>query len=671
MGLKINGSIINTIKINGTEICLGKINGETIFNAKTLNISIDGKNIIVKGAGKGNYYLCYADNNGVIEDYEKIASLTFDGSNWTYSYFNDLNIAPSNATKIVLLSNNRILGSVNLTDNFKFNTEEYGNKLYSVGLLSDIHIDGNGDGNNSDSGNSQRDFTNALQYFKNKAVDFICIDGDVTYYGYDADYAAYKSLISNYSIPIKAIRGNHECYVNGSDNYDYMNTKFQENVNDLYYEYIYNDDVYLFCGMYQESTSTPFSNEELTWLSNKLEEHKNKRVFLFVHYYYGDVGNVNNIVSIHKPISNQTFINLITNYKNVIYFSGHTHLAFYHQEYGEYANIKSASGLCHRVHIPSCAKPRISSDGTEGSAQVYAEGSEGYLMDVYEKGIVLKGVNFETNKFLPIANYYLDTPIEVSEEETVHYTIAENWVDYNNSGADGTFTRDNLDAWISASNNGDFKGLALDFTLTETHNLKATFEFTGYEGCPKYQVAYIIKDGSEWLHEFTMRFDDLGTNFTRTINQVLEAGSYQLVLGSWGTMDFGVKCTGVSLTDEIPQNLFDLSSYSFPTTKDGLTFNYDNTKKSLLINGYSNDDFGLYIPLSIPAGNYTFSYQTNQTELGFYFSIDEISASMLTGWGQNNKTFDVTSTTSQIILWFDAGYAYNNLELSFNLVKNS
>lgn len=256
-------------------------------------------------------------------------------------------------------------------------------------------------------------------------------------------------------------------------------------------------------------------------------------------------------------------------------------------------------------------------------------------------------------------------------EETVHYTIAENWVDYNNSGADGTFTRDNLDAWISASNNGDFKGLALDFTLTETHNLKATFEFTGYEGCPKYQVAYIIKDGSEWLHEFTMRFDDLGTNFTRTINQVLEAGSYQLVLGSWGAMDFGVKCTDVSLTEKIPENLFDLSSYSFPTTKDGLTFNYDNTKKSLLINGESNDDFGLYIPLSIPPGNYTFSYQPNQTELGFYFSIDNVSDSQLTGWGKNNKTFDVTSTTSQIILWFDAWYVYNNLELSFNLVKNS
>ena len=409
MSLKINNQIYQKIRLNGENIAKAKINGNLIFNssnAKTLGINIRDKNIFVNGNLKGNFELYYGNDEGIIEDYEKITSLSLNGSNsHSYSHFNELNIAPTNANKVVLKYNNQVLRSVDLPDNFKVNS--LGTKLYSVGLLSDIHIDGNGDGNNSDSGNSQSDFTNALEYFKNKSVDFICINGDVTYYGYDEDYQAYKSLISNYSIPIKAIRGNHECYANGSDNYDYTNTKFQENINELYYEYIYNNDVYLFCGMYKESTSTPFSDEELIWLSNKLEEHKNKRVFLFVHYYYGDVGNANNIVSIHKPILDQTFINLITNYKNVVYFSGHTHLAFYHQKYSKDANIKVASDICNRVHIPSCAKPRTSSSGVEGSAEVYAEGSEGYLMEVYEKGIVLKGVNFETNKFLPIANYQL------------------------------------------------------------------------------------------------------------------------------------------------------------------------------------------------------------------------------------------------------------------------
>ena len=382
-------------KINGTIYSKGKINGDFINKFSLTDYMIINNNT------NQNLTYYYADNEGILSEYSEIANIPSKGS---YTFFNSLNIVPDNATRIIGTdSTNTIKDETAIPSSLKKNI---GAKLYSVGLLSDIHIDGNGDGNNSDSGESQSDFTNALEYFKDKSVDFICINGDVTYYGYDADYQAYKSLISNYSIPIKAVRGNHECYVNGDSNYSYTNTKFQENINELYYEYIYNDDVYLFCGMSEESTSTPFTVEELTWLSNKLEEHKNKRVFLFVHYYYGETGNVNNICT-HKPITNQTFINLITNYKNVIYFSGHTHLAFYLQKYGKDSNIKKAGDICHRVHIPSCAKPRISSDGAEGSYSNYHAGSEGYLMEVYEKGIVLKGVNFETNKFLPIANYQL------------------------------------------------------------------------------------------------------------------------------------------------------------------------------------------------------------------------------------------------------------------------
>lgn len=389
MMFKLNGTIYSGAKINGNFIKNFSLNDYIIINNNTI------QNL--------TYY--YANDDGILNDYSEIANIP---SNGRYTFFNGLNTVPGNATRIIGMDiTNTIKDEVSILSLKK----NIGEKLYSVGLLSDIHIDGNGDGNDSDSGNSQSDFTNALEYFKNKGVDFICIDGDITYYGYDADYQAYKSLISNYSIPIKAIRGNHECYVNGSSNYDYTNTKFQEYIGELYYEYIHGEDIYLFCGMYQEDSSNPFSNNELTWLSNKLEEHKNERVFLFVHYYYGETGNANHIVSIHRPISDQTFIDLITNYKNVIYFSGHTHLAFYLQQYSKDNNVKMASDICHRVHIPSCSKPRKSSTGEEGSYSNYFEGSEGILMEVYEKGILLKGINFETNKFVPIASYYLETKI--------------------------------------------------------------------------------------------------------------------------------------------------------------------------------------------------------------------------------------------------------------------
>ena len=260
---------------------------------------------------------------------------------------------------------------------------------------------------------------------------------------------------------------------------------------------------------------------------------------------------------------------------------------------------------------------------------------------------------------------------ELKDEETSNYTIDETWSYYINGNVDGTLTRDNLDVWITGTKiEQQLQGLSLGFTITGKYNLKATFEFRGYEGCPRYQTCYIINivDGS--MYEFTMYFDEAGTSFTRTINQVLESGTYELALGSWNNMDFGLKCTELSLSTEIPQNLFDLSNYSFPITQNGLTIDYNNVNKSLIIDGKCTSELYLSIPLSIPRANYTFSYQEMQKDLGFYLALDKGNDSELDGLGNNNSTFDIPDTNNELLLLFEAGYTYNNLELSFNLVKN-
>ena len=257
-------------------------------------------------------------------------------------------------------------------------------------------------------------------------------------------------------------------------------------------------------------------------------------------------------------------------------------------------------------------------------------------------------------------------------KETTNYTIAEEWGGFTNGSINGTLTRDNLDVWITGtSNDGYLQGVAIEFTTVGTHNLKATFEFTGYEGCPRYQTCYIINnDEGTIMSEFTMYFDEAGTNFTRTVNQVLETGHYALFIGSDKNMDFGLKCTELSLSTDIPQNLFNLNHYSFPITQNGLTIDYDNVKTSLKINGECTSDLYLSIPLSIQRANYTFSYQEMQQDLGFYLALDKADDSELDGLGNNNSTFDIPDTNNELLLLFEAGYKYYGLELSFNLVKN-
>lgn len=466
MSLKFNLGAISKVKLNGNEITEIKLNNNVYY--KKDNTKLTYINNVIKFLGSdGTYELYYANENGKLADYEKIDDIVVSNGVGMYNYFNALNKAPEEATKIILTLNNNVITSMTLPTNLEING--LGTKLYTVGVLSDVHIDGNGDGNNKDSGNSQSDFQNALTFYNNKNVDFITICGDVTYYGYDLDYEVYNTLINTYSpsTPVKALRGNHECYANGSNNYDSSNTKFQDNVAPLFYEYTFQNDKYLFVGMRSENSSDPYTTEELNWLAEKLETYRNQRVFLFTHYYVAPVGNVNG-VSTHSSISNATFLNLVKRYRNVIYFSGHTHLAFYLQKYGFNANIKArGDNMCHRVHIPSCATPRVSEDGLVGTAVKYADGSEGYLMDVYSNAIVLKGINFQTNKYKPIATYVLDTaPIEIeelkiikpkmklgtlsrsdgTESESTKYIITADYIDIsgatslilNNNTADGS-----------------------------------------------------------------------------------------------------------------------------------------------------------------------------------------------------------------------------------------
>lgn len=377
------------IKFNGSIYGEGKLNGEIInFIEPTseLKITNTSSNYI-------DYY--FANESGALAEYNEIVGLT---QNKSFDKFNELNIAPAGTTKIVGIDNsNNVISEYEIPSQLKKNL---GTKKYTVGIVSDIHIDAY----EEDYGDSQNDFINALNFYNENTVDFIIVNGDLVNEGYEVDYQKYLELVNTYSnnIPIKTIRGNHECYYDGG--YDASNTRFADYIGGAnYYEYIRDNDVYLFLSCMKEAGDN-LTSEQTTWLTQKLAEYADKRVFLFTHYPYGEVGSIGNLVD-KTQMSNSTFLNLIKQYKNIVYFSGHSHINFESQELNKYANIKKASDMCHRVHISSLARPRI----WNGSELVnLSEGSQGYLMDVYDNGILLKGYDFATDKFIAIAQYFLE-----------------------------------------------------------------------------------------------------------------------------------------------------------------------------------------------------------------------------------------------------------------------
>ena len=278
-------------------------------------------------------------------------------------------------------------------------------KLYSFGALSDVHIVYN---------TATSDFQKALTYLNDDIdVAFTCIAGDLTDDGTAEQLSQYKAVVDAYSAdtPVYAIAGNHEKYSTQST------LLSQYTGQPLYYSFTHGNDVYLMLGCYSWSNDGVFTTEYLQWIYETLEANRNKRCFIFEHVFpWGDSGNPNGLYGfdMFTGTKGSVFQSLLKHYKNTVLFHGHSHTKFDLQEVDEKANYSEALGY-KSVHIPSLSVPR-DIVGSELS-NIYAD-SEGYVVDVYENGIHLRGRDFVKEEFLPIASYWLDTTLQNIPEGT-------------------------------------------------------------------------------------------------------------------------------------------------------------------------------------------------------------------------------------------------------------
>ena len=321
------------------------------------------------------------------------------------SQFNDFipqNVATKGTRRIGIYdSNGNRVGVIPLGN---LANKNIGQKLYSFGALSDPHYQYD---------TAPEDFQRALTYLNDtEDVAFTCICGDLTSDGTATQLTAYKNAVASYSpnTPVYAIMGNHDVRANLMDSiHNYTG-------HPLYYSINHGNDVFIFVGNVADWTTAVLSKAELQWLYETLEANRNKRCFLFEHIRPTD--GCGNALGLYKRdgivdwggTTGQVFESLLTHYKNVVFFHGHSHLKFYLQEYDSLANYDNLRGS-HSVHIPSLAAPRDDVDGDGKEDLIHAD-SEGYVVDVYENGIHLQGRDFVKGEFLPIASYWLDTTLQ-------------------------------------------------------------------------------------------------------------------------------------------------------------------------------------------------------------------------------------------------------------------
>ncbi len=390
----------------------------------------------------GAYTLYWGDADG-----EKLTSCAADRE-VTYTEFATVNVQdgkgettlhdflaiPVGAQSILVYGGDTLAGTAALSEE-KLPDDAY---TYSFGALSDVHFNRyNKSGTGDDACIT---FPAALDFFKDYDVSMVAMAGDLSKNGEADSYEKFNRIASQYDFPVFTCKGNHDCrreytlenwqkYINpgvyGDEKREGVLAVADNGLDFVFRGEESHGDVFIFfsqiAGRYLLPTSRIVTDAQLDWLEEQLETYKNERVYLFFHTFLnaptgnplmGEGNLLTKSLSFYPlffaPRSKDEvrFRALMETYKNVTFFNGHSHWAYYLQSVNPNLNITDYDGsTATMVHISSVTSPRISNDMTLLWTSAAMQRSEGYLVTVYPDHYVLTACDFLQGEMLAYATY--------------------------------------------------------------------------------------------------------------------------------------------------------------------------------------------------------------------------------------------------------------------------
>lgn len=355
---------------------------------------------------------------------------------------NEFNAIPEGAETVLAYYDGQKAGTYEIPDS---KLADNGELIYNFGTLSDLHFNRY---DKSGSDDSEIAFPRALSFYEKVGVSIIGMPGDLSKNGEKSAYEKFNKYVSEYDFPVLTSRGNHDCrreytyenwskYINngvyGEEKLD--GVTLSDNGLDFTYcdDAVTHGDVFIFLSQTSRKYILPGSrlvtDDQLVWLKNQLEENKDKTVYLFFHTFLSapyknpltaiaslkttlsGEGNVSNDIGLFYPLvytigssDEAQFRSLLTEYKNVVFFNGHSHWAYSAQSRNPRLNITDYDGTtCTMVHISSVGAPRTPSFPLWSSNSNTM--SEGTLVSVYEDSLILYGIDFVNGEALAYATY--------------------------------------------------------------------------------------------------------------------------------------------------------------------------------------------------------------------------------------------------------------------------
>ncbi|WP_088189222.1 metallophosphoesterase [Desulfosporosinus sp. FKA] len=289
--------------------------------------------------------------------------------------------------------------------------------ILTFGVVSDIHVQAK---NNK----AKLKFVKMLSDIKEHLnIHTLIINGDLGN-GSSSDYAALRKLLVSEANNLKTFYtiGNHEFYQ------AYVNPKtkrwspktFPNNESDhtainrflsytgqskVYYDQYISGYHFIFLGSEKSAMSgrkyrdkTYLSKTQIAWFQKKLKENyvPHKPIFVFLHQPFPAATSGKWYRSIHNYVLQEDQLRtLLSNYPEVIVFSGHTHWLL-----GQGRDIMQ--GPFNVVNDSSVEMP-VDHNGVKAANE-----SEGLQVTVYQDQVVIQGRDFANNTWITKARYNIN-----------------------------------------------------------------------------------------------------------------------------------------------------------------------------------------------------------------------------------------------------------------------
>ncbi len=370
-----------------------------------------------------DYYVIYFGNeDGVLPDYRYIGTADVTGDEEVFVIPEHM-LIPDGATRILVFDSEEpkdtdtslenLICEAEIPEYKRLKSENLGEPELVFASLSDLHLNYKW---------ADEKWLRALNYFQSIGIDLITISGDYTNDGCDEQFTKFVNQIKNsdYTGRIWGCIGNHD--TGNKENYKAYLADYCTGGTDLYfYKVAENGDIFIF--MAEDTLSQTdysniddcFSKKQLDWLENLLETYSGKghNIFIYEHANFLNWGAGDVIPGVYvQPLHitpdrphNTRLVALLNEYKEAIFITGHTHVAF-----SEGVNFVGNDGKTARtVHNSSVSQIRVYD--TLKKSLIYNTNeyeSEGYIVKVYADKIIYTAMDLTGHITIPSASFILE-----------------------------------------------------------------------------------------------------------------------------------------------------------------------------------------------------------------------------------------------------------------------